>query len=45
VALLLARRGITRIRPLAGGLGGWRERGLPLATPERPEATSTPVES
>jgi rhodanese-related sulfurtransferase len=30
VALLLKRRGITRIRPLAGGLEGWRERGLPL---------------
>jgi 3-mercaptopyruvate sulfurtransferase SseA len=31
VALLLRRRGITRIRPLAGGLDGWRERGYPLA--------------
>jgi hypothetical protein len=30
VALLLMRRGITRIRPLAGGLDGWRARGLPL---------------
>ena len=30
MALLLQRRGITRIRPLAGGLEGWRERGLPL---------------
>jgi hypothetical protein len=30
VALLLKRRGVTRIRPLAGGLDGWRERGLPL---------------
>jgi rhodanese-related sulfurtransferase len=30
VALLLKRRGITRIRPLAGGLEGWRESGLPL---------------
>ena len=30
MALLLKRRGITRIRPLAGGLEGWRERGLPM---------------
>jgi rhodanese-related sulfurtransferase len=30
VALLLKRRGVTRIRPLAGGLEGWRERGLPV---------------
>jgi rhodanese-related sulfurtransferase len=31
VALLLTRRGITRVRPLLGGLDGWREAGLPLA--------------
>ena len=30
MALLLKRRGITRIHPLAGGLEGWRERGFPL---------------
>ena len=30
MALLLKRRGVTRIRPLAGGLDGWREYGLPL---------------
>jgi len=30
VALLLHRRGITRVRPLEGGLNGWIERGLPL---------------
>jgi 3-mercaptopyruvate sulfurtransferase SseA len=30
VALLLHRRGITRVRPLEGGFGGWVERGLPL---------------
>jgi rhodanese-related sulfurtransferase len=30
VALLLKRKGVTRIRPLAGGLEGWRERGFPL---------------
>lgn len=30
MALQLRRRGITRIRPLRGGLDGWRELGLPL---------------
>jgi 3-mercaptopyruvate sulfurtransferase SseA len=29
VALLLRRRGIERVRPLAGGLYGWRDRGYP----------------
>jgi rhodanese-related sulfurtransferase len=31
VALLLRRRGIEKVRPLAGGFAGWRERGLPTA--------------
>jgi len=30
VALLLHRRGIVRVRPLLGGLDGWRERQYPL---------------
>jgi membrane protein DedA with SNARE-associated domain/rhodanese-related sulfurtransferase len=30
VALLLRRRGIERVRPLSGGLMGWRDRGYPL---------------
>jgi len=30
VALLLRRRGIERVRPLAGGYRGWRDRGYPL---------------
>jgi len=30
VALLLRRRGITRVRPLEGGFDAWRERGYPL---------------
>jgi rhodanese-related sulfurtransferase len=30
VALLLRKQGIRRIRPLEGGLAGWRERGYPL---------------
>jgi 3-mercaptopyruvate sulfurtransferase SseA len=32
VALLLRRRGIHRVRPLAGGLNAWRERGYPLTS-------------
>jgi len=32
VALLLRKKGITRIRPLQGGLDAWRERGYPLDT-------------
>jgi 3-mercaptopyruvate sulfurtransferase SseA len=28
VALMLSRQGLTRVRPLAGGLAGWRERGF-----------------
>lgn len=30
VALLLHRRGIMRVRPLAGGIAAWRERNYPL---------------
>jgi rhodanese-related sulfurtransferase len=30
VALLLRKQGIKRIRPLQGGLDGWREAGFPL---------------
>jgi rhodanese-related sulfurtransferase len=30
VALLLRRRGISRVRPLAGGFLGWRDAGFPL---------------
>jgi len=29
VALLLRKQGVRRIRPLAGGLDGWRKRGFP----------------
>jgi 3-mercaptopyruvate sulfurtransferase SseA len=40
VALMLKRRGITRVRPLAGGLAGWKEKGFPLenrqTVPEQP---------
>jgi 3-mercaptopyruvate sulfurtransferase SseA len=34
VALMLKRRGITRVRPLAGGLAGWKEKGFPLESRE-----------
>jgi rhodanese-related sulfurtransferase len=30
VALLLRRNGITRVRPLAGGIEAWRERNFPV---------------
>ncbi|HKS97348.1 MAG TPA: hypothetical protein VJV74_14600 [Terriglobia bacterium] len=30
MALLLKRRGITRVRPLLGGFDAWRERGFPV---------------
>ncbi|MFQ5778167.1 MAG: hypothetical protein ACE5IP_09180 [Terriglobia bacterium] len=30
MALLLRRRGITRVRPLAGGFRLWRDRGFPV---------------
>jgi len=34
VALLLRRRGIERVRPLAGGYRAWRDRGYPLVALE-----------
>ena len=37
MALMLRRRGIRKVRPLAGGLDAWRERDFPL------EAISAPV--
>lgn len=30
MALLLKRNGITRVRPLAGGVAAWRARNFPL---------------
>jgi 3-mercaptopyruvate sulfurtransferase SseA len=36
VALLLRRRGIKDIRPLAGGLDGWRRMGYPLDEGQTP---------
>jgi prostamide/prostaglandin F2alpha synthase len=34
VALLLSRRGVRRVRPLAGGFDAWREHGLPVESEE-----------
>lgn len=34
LALLLRSKGITQIRPLAGGYEGWRSRGFPLVPPK-----------
>ncbi len=36
VALMLKRRGLTRVRPLAGGLAGWKKMGFPLEAREVP---------
>jgi rhodanese-related sulfurtransferase len=36
LALLLRRKGITRIRPLAEGYEGWRKRGFPMSRPNQP---------
>jgi len=38
VALLLRKNGITRIRPLQGGLDAWRERGYPIDTVSEAES-------
>jgi membrane protein DedA with SNARE-associated domain/rhodanese-related sulfurtransferase len=39
MALRLRSRGITRIRPLAEGLEGWRKRGFPMQNPNPAEAS------
>jgi 3-mercaptopyruvate sulfurtransferase SseA len=36
VALLLRRKGIEKIRPLAGGLDAWRKLGYPLSALDAP---------
>jgi 3-mercaptopyruvate sulfurtransferase SseA len=38
VALLLRRRGIERVSPLAGGLDAWRDHGFPLEDVQPPTA-------
>ena len=42
MALLLHRRGITRVRPLLGGLRAWRELQYPLQE-HRPPQDVNPV--
>lgn len=39
MALMLRRRGIRKVRPLAGGLDAWRERDFPLEAISAPVAT------
>jgi rhodanese-related sulfurtransferase len=34
VALLLRKKGISRVRPLAGGLDAWKKQGFPVHEPE-----------
>jgi membrane protein DedA with SNARE-associated domain/rhodanese-related sulfurtransferase len=43
MALRLRHLGITRIRPLAGGLGGWRSKGFPLQTLKAEENLTQPL--
>jgi rhodanese-related sulfurtransferase len=45
VALLLRNKGITRVRPLEGGLDAWRERGYPIVSAEdqEPDSAKKPV--
>jgi membrane protein DedA with SNARE-associated domain/rhodanese-related sulfurtransferase len=46
VALLLHRKGVTRVRPLLGGIDAWRELNYPVEPASRrpkPESTITPV--
>ena len=45
LALLLQRKGLTRVRPLLGGIDAWRERNYPMAvwTPAIPGATTATI--
>jgi membrane protein DedA with SNARE-associated domain/rhodanese-related sulfurtransferase len=43
MALRLRSQGITRIRPLAEGLDGWRKRGFPLQQPEGKQDLAQPA--
>ncbi len=39
MALILRRRGIERVRPLAGGFHAWRDRGYPtISVADTPDA-------
>ena len=41
--MLLRRRGITQVRPLAGGLDAWRELGYPMSSLVAEKAPVPPV--
>jgi len=43
VALLLRKNGVERVRPLAGGLDSWRERGYPVVAAEEVTPDSQPA--
>jgi len=43
VALSLHRRGVTRVRPLLGGIDAWRELNYPLEPASRPRKSLTPI--
>lgn len=43
MAMRLRKLGITRIRPLAGGLAGWRERGFPMQALSSEDGSSDQV--
>ncbi|HXT86840.1 MAG TPA: DedA family protein/thiosulfate sulfurtransferase GlpE [Verrucomicrobiae bacterium] len=45
MALRLRNLGVKRIRPLAGGLAGWRERGFPLQLNNLPAPEKAPAAS
>ena len=40
MALILRRRGIERVRPLAGGFHAWRDRGYPVQALPRAAAVA-----
>ena len=44
VALVLHRKGVTRVRPLLGGIDAWRELNYPLAPASRPPKSVTPIQ-
>jgi membrane protein DedA with SNARE-associated domain/rhodanese-related sulfurtransferase len=43
VALSLHRQGVTRVRPLLGGIDAWRELNYPLEPGSRPPKSSKPI--
>jgi membrane protein DedA with SNARE-associated domain/rhodanese-related sulfurtransferase len=43
VALMLRQRGLTRVRPLLGGIDAWRARGYPVEAVQIDEADRLPV--